>query len=61
MYLTLCRPAEAYIDAGSGSYVLQILFATLFGAAFTVKSTFANIKAAMLAKRAQRSETKTGA
>jgi hypothetical protein len=48
MFLTICQPAHAYIDAGSGSYLLQILFATFFGMAFTVKSTFANLKAAIL-------------
>ena len=30
-------PAHAYIDAGSGSYVLQMLMAGLLGLAFTIK------------------------
>lgn len=51
MFLTISRPAEAYIDAGSGSYLLQIVFATLFGAAFAVKSSFANIKAMLTSRR----------
>lgn len=54
MYATLCRPAEAYIDGGSGSYLLQILLAALFGAAFTIKSTFQNLKAVVLHKQAMR-------
>jgi len=48
MFFTICQPAHAYIDAGSGSYLLQILFAALFGMAFTVKNTFANVKAAVM-------------
>lgn len=48
MFFTICQPAHAYIDAGSGSYLLQILFAALFGMAFTVKNAFANLKAAVV-------------
>lgn len=53
MFLTVCEPAHAYIDAGSGSYLLQIVFAALFGAAFAVKSTFANLKARVMGRAAK--------
>lgn len=59
MFLTICQPAHAYIDAGSGSYLLQILFAALFGMAFTVKSTFANLKAAILRRGAKSGTNET--
>jgi len=52
MCLTVCRPAEAYIDGGSGSYLLQILLATAFGASFAIKSTFRNLKAVVVGRRA---------
>ena len=55
MFLTISRPASAYIDGGSGSYLLQVLFAGLFGASFMVKSTFRNLKAAVLSRRQTKS------
>jgi hypothetical protein len=57
MCFTLCQPAQAYIDAGSGSYLLQVFFAALFGAAFAVKSSFANIKTMISAWRAPKRDT----
>lgn len=38
------RPAAAYIDPGSGSYLLQILVAGLLGASFAIKRFWGNIK-----------------
>ncbi len=38
-------PAHAYIDAGSGSYVLQMLMAGLLGLAFTIKLSWQRLKA----------------
>jgi hypothetical protein len=35
--LVLARKAHAYLDPGSGSYILQILIAGLFGALFMLK------------------------
>ena len=55
MFFTISRPANAYIDGGSGSYLLQILFAAMFGAIFTVKSTYLNMKAAVLRRYAAKS------
>ena len=37
-------PAHAYIDAGSGSYVLQMLMAGLLGLAFTIKLSWQRLK-----------------
>lgn len=38
------REAWAYIDPGTGSYVLQTIVAGLLGAAFAVKTFWGNIK-----------------
>jgi len=35
--LLLVREAHAYLDPGTGSYILQILIASLFGALFMLK------------------------
>jgi hypothetical protein len=35
--LVLAREAHAYLDPGTGSYILQILIAGLFGALFMLK------------------------
>jgi hypothetical protein len=37
-------PAHAYIDAGSGSYMLQLSLAGLMAVAFTVKSYLHKIR-----------------
>lgn len=34
---TLATPAHAYIDAGSGSYLVQVLIAGSLGALYSVK------------------------
>jgi hypothetical protein len=45
LFLTFFPPkAYAYLDPGTGSYVLQILFGGLFGVAFLVKSFWKDIK-----------------
>ena len=49
-YLTISRSADAYIDAGSGSYLLQILFASVLGAAFTAKTAFRHMRASIASK-----------
>lgn len=38
------RHVHAYVDPGSGSYLLQLLVATLFGALFAVRVFWARIK-----------------
>lgn len=37
-------PAHAYIDPGSGSYVLQVAMASIVGIGFTVKTYWSQIK-----------------
>jgi len=46
--LTISRSANAYIDAGSGSYLLQILFAGILGGAYVAKTAIGNMKAAVI-------------
>ena len=43
--LITVAPAHAYIDAGSGSYVLQMLMAGILGLAFTIKLSWQRLKA----------------
>ncbi len=38
------RPAHAYLDPGTGSYILQLLIAGLLGVAFAVKMFWKNIR-----------------
>lgn len=45
VYLIFPRPVHAYLDPGTGSYVLQLLIAGLLGAAFAVKLFWKNIRA----------------
>ena len=40
--------ANAYVDPGTGSYVLQIAIAGLFGVLFSIKLFWQNIKAFLL-------------
>ena len=42
--LFFASPVHAYIDPGSGSYILQLLIAALFGILFTVKVFWRNVK-----------------
>lgn len=46
LYLVLFpKRAEAYLDPGTGSYVLQILLAAIFGGLFLAKSWWGSLKA----------------
>jgi len=38
------RKAFAYLDPGTGSYILQLVLAALFGASFAVRIYFKNVK-----------------
>ena len=60
IYLTLAliaiciappRNAQAYIDPGTGNYLLQIVLAAMFGALFALKIFWAKIKAGYLSVR----------
>ena len=37
LYAFLMRPAYAYLDPGTGSFILQMLVAGILGAMFTIK------------------------
>jgi hypothetical protein len=43
--LFLFRDSEAYIDPGSGSYVLQLVVASFFAIVFALKMFWRNIRA----------------
>ncbi len=43
--LVFAPPAYAYIDAGTGSYLFQLLIAGLFAGAFMIKMFWKSIKA----------------
>ena len=43
--LVFARDASAYLDPGSGSYIIQILIGTLLGGFFAIKVYWRRIKA----------------
>ena len=45
LVLSLPRPLAAYLDPGSGSFLLQVLVAGLLGGVFAVKRFWGNLKA----------------
>jgi hypothetical protein len=44
LQVLLAQNANAYLDPGTGSYVFQVLIATLIGALFTIKMYWQKIK-----------------
>ncbi len=48
MFFAYIVPAHAYIDAGSGSYMLQMAMAGLMALAFTIKLTWTRIAASVM-------------
>jgi len=44
LYLIFPRTAYAYLDPGTGSYVLQIILAAFVGLAFTIKIYWTKVK-----------------
>ena len=42
--LVLAESANAYLDLGTGSYILQLLIGALFGTMFTLKIFWRRIK-----------------
>ncbi len=45
------RNVHAYIDPGTGNYLLQIILAAVFGALFALKICWAKLKAGLLTMR----------
>ena len=56
------KPAHAYLDPGSGSYIIQLIIAGGVGALFTVKTFWLQIKNffTSLFRRKKREKEKTG-
>lgn len=50
--LTLSARADAYLDPGSGSYMLQIVVAFVLGGLFTAKSFFNGLREKLTGKKA---------
>ncbi len=44
LQFTLSKNAFAYLDPGTGSYVFQILIATIIGGLFTIKMYWQKVK-----------------
>ncbi|HNS33392.1 MAG TPA: hypothetical protein PKN36_10550 [bacterium] len=44
LYAALTRPAYAYLDPGTGSYILQIVIAFLLAGVFVIKACWRKIK-----------------
>ena len=45
LYLLICPPrAHAYLDPGTGSYILQLVMAALLGGVFALKLSWHRIK-----------------
>jgi hypothetical protein len=47
----LSQDVLAYVDLGSGSYMLQLLMATFFGMLFAARSTWARLREKYLGRR----------
>ena len=45
LLIATCAPAHAYIDAGSGSYMVQMAMAGVLAMAFTLKLAWQRLKA----------------
>lgn len=55
--LVPAEPAHAYVDPGTGSFVLQILLALFFGVAFTLRRAWRGLlRSVGLAPEEERSE-----
>jgi hypothetical protein len=48
---------SAYIDPGTGSYILQLIIAAFVGVSFTVKLFWKRIKKFLWPKKAEKTET----
>jgi hypothetical protein len=49
---TLPSPASAYIDPGTGTMLIQVIAAAIFGALFTMKAWLGSLKALFVKKKA---------
>lgn len=60
IYLALTKNAHAYLDPGTGSYIVQILIATLAGGAYILASSWGKVKAFLSKVLSKFSKTKNG-
>jgi len=44
VFIGLARPAQAYLDPGSGSFLFQIIVGAILSATFAIKIYFRKIK-----------------
>lgn len=44
VFIGITRPAQAYLDPGSGSFIFQLILGAVLGALVTLRLTFAKIK-----------------
>jgi len=51
------QPAYAYLDPGTGSYVLQLLIAAIVGMIFGIKTFWNNIKMSLSSIFSKKPET----
>lgn len=61
LFLTFTRDACAYLDPGSGSYIIQLVVAGLLGGSLAVKIFWGNIKtffSALFSKEEREKEQK---
>jgi hypothetical protein len=56
LFVASDKCAYAYIDPGTGSYVIQVLAASILAAAFVIKSTWRSIRDAIARMCKRRSD-----
>jgi hypothetical protein len=44
LFVLFAKSAHAYVDPGTGSYIFQVIIASLLGGLFFIKKTFRSIK-----------------
>ena len=62
LLIVFSAPAHAYIDAGSGSYMLQLTLASFLAIAYSIKLSWQRLKglAASLVRRSNTPKTDDG-
>ena len=59
--IVLSKPAYAYLDPGTGSYIIQVLIATLAGGTYLIFTSWSKIKtflSELLSKLSRRKDEK---
>ncbi len=59
VFLGITAPAHAYIDAGSGSYMLQMAMGGILALAFTMKMYWQRLRAFLVKSFTRRSDPGT--